>query len=198
MALISARSNAGPPTRTPAAFTAARARSTTGVFGPCWTAVDQKTSWSASDLVVTSGPPAAFVLATSGSKSVRLMYVCWASRNESGSAAAMAFHLAEKSAVPGTRPTKSPFHRNVGSATNIATVPPPLLVIWYDPYETPPASPTPEDTAPGPRPPVSYFSDNIPSDVSSVRLLFPSHSPCRPNARSLVKHDRLVKQDRGG
>src|SRR5215472_5568469 len=85
----------------------------------------------------------------------------------------MVFHLAEKSAVPGTRPTKSPFHRHVGSATNIATVPPPLLVIWYDPYETPPASPTPEDTVPGPRPPVSYFSDNMPSRCAIRAPPFP-------------------------
>src|SRR5262249_52650513 len=35
-----------------------------------------------------------------------------------------------------------------------------------------------------------------PVDVPSVRLLSLSLSPCRPNARSLVKHDRLVKQDR--
>src|SRR5262249_32527138 len=90
-----------------------------------------------------------------------------------GSEAAMALHLAENSAVPGTRPTKSPFHRHVGSATNIATVPPPLLVIWYDPYETPPASPTPEDTVPGPRPPVSYFSDNMPSRCAIRAPPFP-------------------------
>src|SRR6266702_5819222 len=75
----------------------------------------------------------------------------------------MAFHLAVKSAVPGARPAKLLRHRKAGSATNCATVPPPRLVIWYDPYETPPASPTPEDTVPGPRPPVSYFSDSVPS-----------------------------------
>src|SRR5262252_6881937 len=100
----------------------------------------------------------------------------------------MAFHLAEKSAVPGTRPTKSPFHRHVGSATNIATVPPPLLVIWYDPYETPPASPTPEDTVPGPRPPVSYFSDNIPSRCAIPCASFQSLSAGQPNARHSVRY----------
>src|SRR6185369_3441172 len=31
------------------------------------------------------------------------------------------------------------------------------------PYETPPRSPAPVDTVPGPRPPVSYFAESAPS-----------------------------------